>query len=111
MTGYTISCMYTIVNSKTTGTGTKILQGIGATARGILLCAGSVWFVYTKLAGLIVESTYIIFSEAGKEKMDDMLVKLDISFTTGAALTIAVIIGMVTSLAFYGAMITWGFNP
>jgi hypothetical protein len=109
MTGYTIACMHTIVNSKTSGFGTKILQSITAIARGVLLCAGSVWFVYTKLAALIIESTYIIFSEAGKEKVDDMLQKLDIHFSVGVALAIAVFIGMLVSLSFYGAMTSWGF--
>lgn len=109
MTGYTIACMHTIVNSKTTGFGTKILQGITAAARGVLLCAGSVWFVYTKLVAIVIESTYIIFSETGKNKMNDTLQELDMRFSVGVALTLAVAIGMIVSLSFYWAMTSWGY--
>jgi hypothetical protein len=109
MTGYTIACMYTIVNSNVTGPGTKILQAITAVARGVLLCAGSVWFIYTKLAAIVIESTYIIFSEAGKDKMTDMLQKLDVHFSVGVALSLAVVLSMIGALSFYGAMTSWGF--
>ena len=111
MTCYTISSMYTITNSQTTGIGTKIIQAITALLRGVLLCAGSVWFVYTKLIALIFESTYIIFSATGKERMTETLDKLNVPFTSGVALAMAVIIGIVTTMAVYVAMIKWGFNP
>ncbi len=110
MTCYTISSMYTITSSNATGYGTKAVQLITAILRGVLLCAGSVWFVYTKLIAIIFESTYVMFSTTGKEKMDDMLLKLNVPFTTGVALALAVFFAMATSLMFYGAMTTWGFT-
>lgn len=58
MTCYTISSMYTITSSNATGYGTKAVQLITAILRGVLLCAGSVWFVYTKLIAIIFESTH-----------------------------------------------------
>ena len=111
MTCYTISSMYTITSSQTSGTGTKILQTITAILRGVLLCVGSVWFVYTKLISIIFESTYIMFSATGRNKMTEALDKLNVPFTSGVALAMAVIIGIVTTMAVYVAMIKWGFNP
>ncbi len=110
MTCYTISSMYTIASSQTSGRGTKVLQSITAALRGVLLCAGSVWFVYTKLIAIVFESTYIMFSITGKEKMNEMLDKLNVPFTSGVALALAVLIGIVTTMALYGAMIAWGFE-
>lgn len=110
MTCYAIFSMYTITSSKATGIGTKILQGIGAVLRGVLLCAGSVWFVYTKLIALIFESTYVMFSITGKEKMNEMLDKLNMPFTSGVALAMAVIVGITTTMILYSTMITWGFE-
>jgi hypothetical protein len=102
--------MYTIASSQTSGRGTKVLQSITAALRGVLLCAGSVWFVYTKLIAIVFESTYIMFSITGKEKMNEMLDKLNVPFTSGVALALAVLIGIVTTMALYGAMIAWGFE-